>query len=277
MAAETPTLEQLAAEEQELQFERFDHDTAWALGNALVDAAREQGLPLALDIRRNGQQLFHCALEGTAADNDAWILRKARVVDRCGHSSLYIGERARAAGTTFEEQLRLDPDVYAAHGGGFPVTVRGVGVVGTVVASGLPQLEDHAFVVGVLRAFLAAPRLSGMLATTDLHDARESLAYWEDRSRRLPRYAFRARREAREMARRWRARVVAAERADYGAGLLGALFLVLTERRLPEAARHTGRKVVRRGMQAAGRRRRDVRGARVLAVVAVVDLVSSLV
>jgi uncharacterized protein (UPF0303 family) len=34
------------------------------------------------------------------------------------------------------------------------VTVRGVGVVGTVAVSGLPQLEDHAFVVRVLSAFL---------------------------------------------------------------------------------------------------------------------------
>ena len=53
-------------------------------------------------------------------------------------------EAARQAGTTFEEQMRLDPDEYAAHGGGFPITVRGVGVVGVVTVSGLPQLEDHA-------------------------------------------------------------------------------------------------------------------------------------
>jgi hypothetical protein len=116
-----------------------------------------------------------------------------------------------------------------------------------------------------------------MLATPNLSDARESLAYWEDRSRRLPRYAFRARREAREMARRWRARVVAAERADYGAGLLGACLMVLTERRLPESARHGGRRVVRRGLQAAAVAAMACAALVVLAVVAVVDLVTSLV
>ncbi|MFN0281981.1 MAG: heme-binding protein, partial [Kineosporiaceae bacterium] len=41
------------------------------------------------------------------------------------------------------------------HGGAFPVHVVGVGVVGTVAVSGLPQAEDHAFVVEQLRHYLA--------------------------------------------------------------------------------------------------------------------------
>jgi uncharacterized protein (UPF0303 family) len=151
---DAPTLDALEAEEAELQFDAFDNGTAWELGVTLVEAARAAGLAVTIDIRRNGQQLFHAALPGTAPDNDAWLLRKARVVDRFGHSSLHVGERARQAGTTFEAQMRLDPDDYAAHGGAFPVTVRGSGVVGTVGVSGLPQLEDHAFVVEQLRAFL---------------------------------------------------------------------------------------------------------------------------
>ena len=149
-----PTLDRLDREEAELIFDRFDHDTAWELGVALVEKARARVLPVTVDVRRGGQQLFHAALPGTAPDNDAWIARKTRVVDRFGRSSLNVGERARQAGTTFEEQMRLDPDLYAAHGGAFPVNVRGVGVVGTVAVSGLPQLEDHALVVEVLAEFL---------------------------------------------------------------------------------------------------------------------------
>jgi uncharacterized protein (UPF0303 family) len=155
MPDSAPSLEQLTREEEELQFTRFDFDTAWALGVALVEAARAAGAPLTVDLRRNGQQLFHAALPGTAPDNDRWIERKTRVVDRFGRSSLLVGERARQQGTSFEAQMRLDPDRYAAHGGAFPVTVRGVGVIGTVAVSGWPQLQDHAFVVDVLRRFLA--------------------------------------------------------------------------------------------------------------------------
>jgi hypothetical protein len=78
-----------------------------------------------------------------------------------------------------------------------------------------------------------------------LPEARESLDYWERRAHTLPRLAVRKRREAREMAARWRARVSEAERLEYGAGLLGAIFMVMAERRLPVTTRQTGRTLVK--------------------------------
>ena len=158
MAGTFPSLAELAADEEELQFTRFTNDDAWDLGTALVARAREQQLPVAVDVSRNGQQLFHAALPGTSADNDSWIRRKAAVVDRFGHSSLYVGQRSREAGTTFEAEFGLDPERYAAHGGAFPVLVRDVGPVGVVVVSGLPQVEDHRLVVAVLRELTGRQR-----------------------------------------------------------------------------------------------------------------------
>ncbi|MGK3200399.1 heme-degrading domain-containing protein [Amycolatopsis sp. MEPSY49] len=153
---EADRLAQLADQEERLQFTKFDNETALALGAQLLAAARERGLPVTISVRRGGQRLFHAALPGTSADNDAWIDRKSRVVDRYGHSSLYVGTQFRAKGGSFEADSRLDPDEYAAHGGVFPVLVRGVGPVGTVGVSGLPQADDHAFVVEQLELFLAS-------------------------------------------------------------------------------------------------------------------------
>ncbi len=116
--------------------------------------ARERQAPVAVDIHRAGQQLFHAALPGSTPDNDAWITRKRRVVERYGSASYLVGARFRAKGTTFEESSRLDPDEYAAHGGSFPITVENAGVIGSVTVSGLPQLEDHRFVVEALESFL---------------------------------------------------------------------------------------------------------------------------
>jgi uncharacterized protein (UPF0303 family) len=147
-------LAELLAQEQELQFDAFDNDTAIELGQRLLAAARAGGLPVAVDVRRGDQQLFHAALPGTVPDNDAWIERKNRVVRRFGHSSFYMGTTYRRDGTTIEQRHLLDPREYAPHGGAFPVIVRGVGVVGTVTVSGLPQEEDHRLVVEVLREFL---------------------------------------------------------------------------------------------------------------------------
>ena len=83
------------------------------------------------------------------------------------------------------------------------------------------------------------------MPATDLHDARESLAYWEERARRLPVYALRKRREARAMASRWRSRVLDAERSTYGEGVLGAALMLVFERRLPTRVRSSGRRAAR--------------------------------
>ena len=155
MTGSAPSLAELAAQEEELQFASFDNDDAWALGAALVHAARKQHAPVAIDVSRNRSQLFRAALPGATPDNDSWIRRKARVVNRFGHSTLYVRQASIERGTTFEAQFGLDPAKYAAHGGGFPILVRGVGQIGVVVVSGLPQLEDHRMVVTAIRAHLA--------------------------------------------------------------------------------------------------------------------------
>jgi uncharacterized protein (UPF0303 family) len=148
-------LDELVAQESRLVFDHFDEDTAWALGVALREAALAAALPVAISIRRNGQRLFHAALPGSSADNDGWLGRKCAVVDRYGRSSLRVGEEFRVAGGSFDVDARLDPSQYAAHGGAFPIVVRGTGCIGTVAVSGLPELEDHRFVVATLESFLA--------------------------------------------------------------------------------------------------------------------------
>ncbi len=104
-------------------------------------------------------------------------------------------------------------------------------------------------------------------APADLADARDSLDYWERREREASRLAIGRRREARAAAARWRAHVAAAERDAYGRGLLGALLLLVAEGRLPEAARHTSRRV----------RVRAVRTVAALTVLAVAVAVAGLV
>jgi uncharacterized protein (UPF0303 family) len=144
----------LEEHERRLRLPGFDNDDAWRLGITLVELAVARRAPVTIDLRRGQQQLFHYALPGTNADNDAWIRRKSAVVDRFGSSSFLVGRRAAADGTTFEERYRLDPDRFAAHGGAFPVIVKGVGLVGTVAVSGLPEADDHALVVEGLERYL---------------------------------------------------------------------------------------------------------------------------
>jgi uncharacterized protein (UPF0303 family) len=149
------TLATIQEQERELVFARFDNDDAWRLGCTLVELARDRELAVTIDVRRGTQQLFHAALPGTTADNDSWVERKARVVERFGASSYAVGLRSVAKGTTFAAQHDLPTARYAAHGGAFPIRVTGVGIVAVVTVSGLPQRDDHDLVVEALRSFLA--------------------------------------------------------------------------------------------------------------------------
>ena len=89
---------------------------------------------------------------------DNSITGKAAVVERFGHSSWYMRNRYLAEGTTFEAATGLGRPEYAAHGGGYPLEVRGTGVVGVALVSGLPQEQDHALVVEALGAYLTGER-----------------------------------------------------------------------------------------------------------------------
>jgi uncharacterized protein (UPF0303 family) len=159
--ADAQQLAELLAEEDRLVFDSFDHTTAWELGSRLRAEALTAELPIAISIRRNAQCLFHAALPGSSADNDGWLMRKAAVVERYGHSSYFVGCKFRADGRDFDVDSRLDVSAFAAHGGAFPIILRASGCIGTVAVSGLPQVEDHRFVVSRIERFLADDKPPG--------------------------------------------------------------------------------------------------------------------
>lgn len=148
-------LDELLAQEKELVFESFTDADAWKLGSWLVNTARERNLKVAIDIVRNAHRLFHYAFDGTSPDNEEWIRGKAAVVNRCGHSSFYMGLKLKEMGRTMEDARLLPVSEFAAHGGAFPLIIRNVGPVGHVAVSGLPSADDHDLVVEALRAHLA--------------------------------------------------------------------------------------------------------------------------
>ena len=148
-------LNTLLQQEQELQFTKFNEVTAWQLGSQMVERAMRDNLPITIDITRGQQQLFHYSMPGTAADNDEWVKRKVRLVNRFGHSSFYMGQSLKHKGKTIEQSYLISESEFAAHGGCFPILIKGTGMVGTITVSGLPQEEDHKLVVESIREFIA--------------------------------------------------------------------------------------------------------------------------
>jgi len=150
--------QRVEAEERELTFDRFGNEDALDLGLLLAGKARARKLPIAIEVERGGQRLFHFAATGATPDNAAWIERKQRLVRRMHRSSYAYGLKLAASGKTLADSMGPAAADYAAHGGCFPVVVKGVGLVGTVTVSGLPQKDDHDLVVEAIREFLARPR-----------------------------------------------------------------------------------------------------------------------
>ena len=147
-------MDRIALQESELRLPRLDAQVAWELGVLLRKMAEERGLSVVIDVRRFGQPLFYAALEGTAPDNAEWVRRKCNVVARFHRSSYAVGLKLKASNDTLTGQQGLPLGDFATHGGSFPLTVEGAGVVGSVTVSGLPQRADHELVVEALCGLL---------------------------------------------------------------------------------------------------------------------------
>jgi len=149
----------LLAQEQRLSLPSLSENDAVALGMTTLGFAQARSLPVFIEVRRVGRVVFRASLNGTSADNEDWARRKAAIVERFGHSTMYERVRHEVQGITFNEKTGLPLSDFAAHGGAFPLTVNGTGVVGVLIVSGLPQVEDHALCVEALETYLAG--LSG--------------------------------------------------------------------------------------------------------------------
>ena len=148
----TDDLTIIARQEASLQFSRFNEETAWQLGTRLRQMAVTRKLTLVIDVRRFGHPLFYCALPGTSPDNPVWAQRKANTVARFHRSSYYMGLELQLKGTNLADRFGLTLNEFAAHGGSFPISLAGTGVIGAVTVSGLPQRDDHQLVVEALCA-----------------------------------------------------------------------------------------------------------------------------
>ena len=147
-------LKTIAMQEKELQFDAFGADLAWALGSRLRADSVARGAGMTFEIQLAGRTIFMTATDGAAPSQADWIRRKRNVVMRFGRSSYAVGLQLESDGQTLEARHGLTLADYAVHGGGFPIVLRGTGLIGSIVASGLAQRVDHAMVVDAIAGVL---------------------------------------------------------------------------------------------------------------------------
>ena len=144
----------LEMQEEILQFSHFTNADAWEVGNSIVAEARKRQLPVAVSIRlNNGMILFQYAGDGTNLQNENWMRRKMNAVRTLERSSLYTSVLLRKNEETLADWY-LDAKDYAACGGGFPIRVEEVGVIGAILVEGLDHFSNHDMIVKSISRYL---------------------------------------------------------------------------------------------------------------------------
>lgn len=153
--SEQDDIARIIEQENALQFERFDEETALRLGLAIKARAEAAGQAVTIDIRTWDRPLFAFSMPGTNPDNHEWMRRKINAVRRYQRAS-YRLMLERGENTPFKPSWGLDHGDFVFAGGCFPIRVRSAGCIGTVTVSGLPGRIDHGLVVASLCAELGA-------------------------------------------------------------------------------------------------------------------------
>ena len=142
----------IALQEQTLLFNEFTETTAWELGTRIKNLCEARKVAVTIEVRRGKETLFFYAMQGTTPNNADWVRRKRNVVELIHKSSYAAGLINQRDNTSIEQRMGVPTRDYATHGGSFPIRVKGVGCVGVVTVSGVPQREDHGILVEALSA-----------------------------------------------------------------------------------------------------------------------------
>jgi uncharacterized protein (UPF0303 family) len=145
---------QLLDEELILKLPSLSNNDAIELGQIAVTLGSQRKLPIAIEVRIDEWIVFHASLEGSKPENDWWINRKAAVVMLNQHSTMFERVSAEERGVDWHKENGVTDETHAIHGGAIPLITE-EGFKGTLIISGLPQVEDHLLAVDVLTEFLA--------------------------------------------------------------------------------------------------------------------------
>ena len=144
----------LAMQEEILQFGHFTNEDAWALGNLIVAEARKRGLDTAVEIRlNNGYTVFKYAGNSTNLNNEDWMDKMYATVRRVEKSTMLLYSELKKSEETLED-IGLDPREYSYMGGGFPIRVEEVGVIGAILVSNQNHFVNHDIIVRAVSRYL---------------------------------------------------------------------------------------------------------------------------
>lgn len=146
-------LPELIEQEEKFIFDHFTNDDALKLGKIMQDICADYDVSFGCEVFLNGITIFKSMPEGTGRLNDGWMKRKIETVLLTGWSTMRLWAFNEMIGIKRNPSIVPVTD-YVTCGGGFPINVKGAGVIGAIAASGPGDQIDHEFCIEALERFL---------------------------------------------------------------------------------------------------------------------------
>lgn len=145
----------LSLQEEILQFNHFTNEDAWQLGIMLVAESKKRGLDCSITIRKNnGSTVFKYAGNTTTLNSAPFYRPDLQYQDKIMEkSSLLLYSELKQNEETLED-IGLDEKEFSCMGGGFPIRVEEVGVIGAIVVTDQNPFINHDIIVKTIGKYL---------------------------------------------------------------------------------------------------------------------------
>lgn len=141
-------------EEQQYEFTTFNAETAFKIGNYAINYCKEQKIAVCIDIYAYSKTLFHFCFDECSMNNEEWIRKKRNAVLYFQHSTKFLALKNKNDASLLISKYGLSNHDYCITPGGFPIKLKGCGIIGAICISGLTPEEDHELLMKLLQVNL---------------------------------------------------------------------------------------------------------------------------
>ena len=147
------TLEEVIRQEKVCQLDHFTQKDVRKMAEITMSICDEYQMNFAVQIYLNGVTVYKYLPEGTGKLHEIWLQKKIETVLMMGGmSTMRIWAMGHEMGQVRKQDFYPSDNIVQC-GGGFPIHVKGVGVIGVLAASGPGDQNDHEFCIEAFRRF----------------------------------------------------------------------------------------------------------------------------
>ncbi len=143
-------------QEQLFILDHFSKTDALNLGMLIHKFAQDRKQSVSLEIEIGRQVVFKFSHPSATPNNDLWVMRKRNMVHIRQMSSLRAFALLNKNKQDMKKDWFLSQKKFVACGGGFPINIKNVGIIGSICVSGVPPMDhydDHQLIIDSMQKY----------------------------------------------------------------------------------------------------------------------------